>query len=164
LDFAPETARRKPTSIREPFVIGAVLELGLCLDLTTTAGIEWVRIASDSLARSAAAGGVSLPANSADGLRRNLDCAVIRRLHSILEAQGLPAVDTVKGVFTEGKPIYPGSGFDEKTHIQIVVRNQRCIKGIFRVSGEHVELLKTRRQSKRWAEVGPKGVKKYVKK
>jgi hypothetical protein len=80
---------------------------------------------------------------------------VIRRLHSILEAQGLPAVDTVKGVFTEGKPIYPGSGFDEKTHIQIAVRNQRCIKGIFRISGEHVELLKTRRHEtvgRGWAE------------
>jgi hypothetical protein len=139
LDFAQEIARRKPASIREPFVIGAVLELGLCLDLTTTAGIEWVRIAYDSLAKSATAGSVSLPSNSADGLRRNLDCAVIRRLHSILETQGLPAVDTVKGVFTEGKPLYPGAGFDEKTHIQIVVRNQRCIKGVFRVSGEHSE-------------------------
>jgi hypothetical protein len=138
LDFARETARRRPNSVKEPFVIGAVLELGFCLDLTTTAGIEWVRIAYDSLARSAAAGGFALPANSADGLRRNLDCAVIRRLHSILDAQGLPAVDTVKGVFTEGDPIYQGAGFNEKTHIQIVVRSQRCIKGIFRVSGEHV--------------------------
>jgi len=67
---------------------------------------------------------------TADRLRRNLDCAVIRHLHTILETQGLPAVDTVKGVFTEGKPIYPGAGFDEKTHIQIVVRNQLCIKGV----------------------------------
>jgi len=137
LDFARETTRRKPAGIEEPFVVGAVLDLGLCLDLTTTAGIEWVKIAYENLARSAATwGSVRMPTNSADGLRRNLDCAVIRRLHSILEAQDLPAVDTVKGVFTEGGPIYPGAGFDEKTHIQIVVRNQRCIKGVFRVSGE----------------------------
>jgi hypothetical protein len=136
LDFAQEAARRKPSRIKEPFVIGAVLELGLCLDLTTAAGIEWVRVAYDSLAKSAAAGGVQLPTNSADGLRRNLDCAVLRRLHSILDAQGLPPVDTVKGVFTEGGPVYPGAGFNEKTHIQIVVRNQQCIKGVFRVSGE----------------------------
>ena len=96
-----------------------------------------MKIAYDSLGRSAATwGSVQMPTNSADGLRRNLDCAVIRRLHSILEAQDLPAVDTVKGVFIEGGPIYPGAGFDEKTHIQIVVRNQRCIKGVFRVSGE----------------------------
>jgi hypothetical protein len=136
LDFARETAQRKPAQIGEPFVIGAVIELGLCLDLTTTAGIEWVKRAYDSLAEVVAAGTFRLPTNSADGLRRDLDCAVIRRLHSILEVQGQPAVDTVKGVFTEGKPIYPGAGFDEKTHIQIVVRNQRCIKGVFRVSGE----------------------------
>ncbi len=136
LDFAREAAQRKPAQIGEPFVIGAVIELGLCLDLTTAAGIEWVKSAYDSLARIAAASDIRMPTNSADGRRRNLDCAVIRSLHRILEAQGRPAVDTVKGVFTEGKPIYPGAGFDEKTHIQIAVRNQSCIKGVFRVSGE----------------------------
>jgi hypothetical protein len=61
----------------------------------------------------------------------------------------LPAVDTLRGVFTEGRPIYPGAGFDEKTHIQIVVRNQRCIKGVFRVSGEPVGPRKPLRRSKR---------------
>jgi len=137
LDFARETALRRPASLRDPFVVGAVLDLGLCLDLTTTAGIKWVRVAYDNLAENAAATGrVSLPANSADGLRRNLDCAVIRHLHGILMAEGLPAVDSVRGVFTEGKPIYPGAGFDEKTHIQIVIRNQNCIKGVFRVPAE----------------------------
>jgi hypothetical protein len=74
-----------------------------------------------------------LPVNSTDELRRNLDCAVIRRLHTILEAQNQPAIDTVKGVFTEGAPLYPGSGFREKTHIQVAVRNPACIKGVFRV-------------------------------
>jgi len=39
----------------------------------------------------------------------------------------------VKGVFTEGKPVYPGAGFDEKTHVQIAVCNPLCIKGAFRV-------------------------------
>ncbi len=114
-----------------------MIELGLCLDLTTTAGIEWVRIGYNSLFDSAASAGLTLPVNSPLGLRRNLDCAVIRRLHSILEKQGLPPLDTLKGVFTEGNPIYPGSGFDEKTHIQIVVRNPTCIKGVFRVPREH---------------------------
>jgi hypothetical protein len=136
LDFARETALRKPNLIKDPFVVGAVLDLGLCLDLTTSTGIEWVRIAYDSLVKSAAAGGVALPRNSPDRLRRNLDCAVIRHLHSILEAESLPSVDSVKGVFTEGKPLYPDSGFDEKTHIQIVVRNPRCIKGVFRAPAE----------------------------
>lgn len=72
---------------------------------------------------------------------------MIRRLHGILEGEGLPAVDSVRGVFTEGKPIYPGAGFDEKTHIQIVVRNQDCIKGVFRVPGEARERGERRRSS-----------------
>jgi len=68
-----------------------------------------------------------------------LDCAVIKRFHSILEAQGYPPIDTVKGVFTEGGPIYPGSGFVERTHIQIAVRNPACIKGVFRVPPSEYE-------------------------
>jgi hypothetical protein len=149
LDFARETAARKRSKISEPFVIGAVIELGLCLDLTTSAGIEWVRIAYDSLAASADVGRVELPRNTADRLRRNLDCAVIRRLHSILEAQSLPAVDTVRGVFTEGRPIYPDAGFDAKTHIQIAVRNLDSIKGVFRVSPAHLKSLSRTRRGRR---------------
>jgi len=38
-----------------------------------------------------------------------------------------------KGVFVEGHPIYDGSGFYEKTHVQVVVQNPECIKGVFRV-------------------------------
>jgi hypothetical protein len=38
-------------------------------------------------------------------------------LHTIIETQNLPAIDTLKGVFTEGEPAYPGAGFREKTHI-----------------------------------------------
>jgi len=132
LEFAREAAQRKNTSIK-PFVIGAVIELGLCLDLTTSGGIEWVKSAYNSLVELAQTGDVSLPENRGAGLRRNLDCAVITYLHQILQRRGLEAIDTVKGVFTEGQPIYRGSGFDEKTHIQIAVCNPACIKGVFRV-------------------------------
>jgi len=127
LDFARESRFSKP------FVIGAVIELGLCLDLTTSAGLEQVQIAYESLVEVSQAANLALPSNSKDQLRRNLDCAVIRRLHKVLEAQNLPAIDTVKGVFTEGLPLYAGSGFREKTHVQIAVCNPDCIKGVFRV-------------------------------
>jgi len=133
LEFAEEASRRRTSNISKPFVIGAVIELGLCLDLTTSSGLDWVRIAHQSLVDVTRAAALDLPSNSRDELRRNLDCAVVRRLHTILETQNLPAIDTLKGVFTEGEPAYPGAGFREKTHIQIVVRNPRCIKGVFRV-------------------------------
>ena len=133
LEFAEEASKRKTSNVSKPFVIGAVIELGLCLDLTTSSALDWVRIAYQSLVDVTRAAALDLPSNSKDQLRRNLDCAVVRRLHTILETQKLPAIDTIKGVFTEGEPVYPGAGFREKTHIQIAVRNSRCIKGVFRV-------------------------------
>jgi len=133
LHFAGETSKRPGSTIADPFVIGAVIELGLCLDLTTLAGIAWIRRAHDSLAKLAQAARADLPVNMHDNLRRNLDCAVMNRLHGLFDGAGLPAVDTVKGIFTEGKPVYPTAGFSEKTHIQIAVRNPACIKGVFRV-------------------------------
>lgn len=60
------------------------------------------------------AAALELPSNSKDELRRNLDCAVVRRLRTILETQKLPAIDTVKGVFTEGEPAYPVRDFDKR--------------------------------------------------
>ena len=135
-EFAQEHSKRRGSTISKAFVIGAIIELGLCLDLTTSSGVDWIRTAYESLVQVNRAADVDLPRNSKDHLRRNLDCAVVRRLHTILEAQNLPAVDTLKGVFTEGPPVYPGAGFDQKTHIQLAVRNPRCIKGVFRVPSD----------------------------
>lgn len=132
-EFAEEVAARRGSGIETPFVIGAVIDLGMCLDLTTSLGLNWARGAHQSLVQVNQNSGSLMPVNSEDQLRRKLDCAVIRRLHTILEANGRPSVDTLKAVFTEGPPVYPGSGFREKTHIQIAVRNPECIKGVFRV-------------------------------
>jgi hypothetical protein len=40
----------------------------------------------------------------------------------------------------EGQPIYETSGFHEKTHIQICVRNPKNIKGVFRVPADQFEI------------------------
>ena len=133
LDFAKEARKRRSSSVMDPFVVGVVIDLGNCLDLITASGIELVKEAYKSLLEVTTAAGEKLPQNSSDFLRRDLDCAVIRRLHSILELAGAPPIDTVRGLFTEGTPIYPGSGFNAKTHIQIAVCNLACIKGVFRV-------------------------------
>jgi len=51
----------------------------------------------------------------------------------------LQPFDSVKGVFlSESGPIYEGSGFFTKTHIQICIRNPFCIKGVFRVPEDHL--------------------------
>ena len=133
LDFAREAKKRHTSNIKQPFVIGTVISLGLCLDLTSTAGVAQVRTAYSALAELAAAGRVELPQNTGDGLLRRLDCAVIQMVHTIRSDRGDQPIDSVKGVFIEGHPVYAGSGFREKTHIQIAVRNPDCIKGVFRV-------------------------------
>jgi len=48
----------------------------------------------------------------------------------------LPAFDTVRGVFPESDEIYDGARFHERTHTQIAVRNDACIKGFFLPRGE----------------------------
>lgn len=45
---------------------------------------------------------------------------------------GKTPYDSVRGVFTEGKEIYPNAGFVEKTHIQLCIINPNCIKGYFK--------------------------------
>ena len=140
LAFAEELRRRKPGKINDPAVVGAVIDLGVCLDLTTQSGIQQVRGAYDQLAEMSGDSGYELPKNGPDLLRRNLDCAVINWLHTMRKDAGENPVDTVRGVFVEGKPVFPESGFYAKTHIQIAVRNAKSIKGVFRV---HEGLLQT---------------------
>jgi len=138
IEFATEAMKRKGSRIKEPFVIGAVIDLGVCLDLTTSLGIAAVNRGFDSLRASLAEAGENIPSNTQDGLRRRRDCAVINRVHEIFEEAGLPPFDTVRGVFTEGGPAFDGAGFLAKTHIQIAVRNPECIKGVFRVPDQHL--------------------------
>jgi hypothetical protein len=38
---------------------------------------------------------------------------------------------TVRGVFIEGKPAFPGSKIALKSHIQIAVKDPACIVGVF---------------------------------
>lgn len=93
-----------------------------------------VRIAYESLRADFEAAGKIVPVNSKDTLRRNLDCLVLNRVRSLqLRRQPQAPIQTVKGVFTEGRPAYDGGGFPEKTHIQIAVCDATCIKGVFRV-------------------------------
>lgn len=132
---------------RKPFVLGAVIDLGNCLDLLVRENLDLLKVAYDSLVVGHQRSGQAMPQNrdlktggAGDKLLRFLDCAVIRRLHSITDAGDAgtaePAsrilpFDTVRGLFTEGEPAYPGAGFHVRTHTQIAVRNQSCIKGVF---------------------------------
>jgi len=127
--------------IQKPTVIGAVISLGNCLDLTDSESIETIKTYYDLMVSDYKATEQELPQNknvgtNTDLLIRELDCVTIEYMHQKikeekLENNHLKHFDSVKGVFIEGKPIFDGSGIYAKTHIQICIRNSNCIKGFF---------------------------------
>jgi hypothetical protein len=143
LEFAIQLQRwrmGKANQIKEPFVVGAAIDPGFCLDLTTSTGIQAVASTHPDFLEYCAKANVRVPANEGgpDFVFRRLDCAVINHLHKIRETARLPPFETVRGVFIEGRRIYPESGFFEKTHVQLCVRDLSCIKGVFRVPEDHL--------------------------
>lgn len=63
----------------------------------------------------------------------------IEMMHKVNREANNRAYDSVRGVFWEGKPLYPNAGFAEKNHIQICVCNPNCIKGYFLPRGIDVK-------------------------
>lgn len=136
LEWAAEKANRG--DYKEPFVIGAAIDLGNCLDLLVREDIEKVREAYLSLAKVFGAADKPLPVNKAapkdpspDLVLRDLDSAVINHLHHIVKRDGGQPYDTIRGLFREGEPLYPNGGFYSRSHSQIAVVNIDCIKGVF---------------------------------
>ncbi len=129
-----------------PSVVGAAIELGNCLDLTTQSGIDAVKIAYSQLIRMANENGNPIPENvnpakepSGDKVIRRLDCAVMNYLFDKVlrtvqksDPKSQPYA-TVRDLFPEGSELYPGAGFRDKTHIQICVREPEQVLGVFRL-------------------------------
>ncbi len=124
--------RKTGPRVKEPAVVGAIIELGYCLNLLDAEFLTLVADAYADLKRSFEAAGVVLPANTADRLRRPLDCAVINAMHQTRVDKGLRPFDSVRAAFAEGGDLVPGSGISAKHHIQIAVRTRSSIKGYFR--------------------------------
>ncbi len=120
--------------IKEPAVVGAVLDLGHCLDLMDSYGLQLLQDAYKAFAETASKSSRTLPENrlGQDKVLRYLDCAVIEYLHASRSEAGISKFDSVRAVFEEGSELYPGSAFKEKNHIQICIRNPECIIGFFR--------------------------------
>ena len=117
-------------------VIGAFIDLGYCLDLTDYEFVPILKMGYSILESLSDVNGKEIPKNkrgkySKDVLLRDLDCAVIEQIHLYNKEEGLISFDSVRGTFSEGEEVYPGSAFLDKTHTQVCIVNPNCIKGYF---------------------------------
>lgn len=123
------------SKIKDPCVIGAVIDLGLCCNLFDRSSLDELAEAYEIMT----AAGIKIrentnPAgfNSADLVLRFRDRQVIEWMHDTRKASTYPEYDTVRSAFAEGDPLYTGAGFRQKNHIQIAVRTHSSIKAYFR--------------------------------
>lgn len=132
LAYAEEAARKDQKfsgKIKTPFVIGAIIELGNCLNLIEPNSINIVKVAHANLLETVRESGEEMPINK--GSNRRLDCSVIKFVHQSNKNKGVSRYDTIRSPFQEGGPIYDGANFTDRLHIEICVLNKDLIKGYF---------------------------------
>lgn len=134
--YANESTQRMASSIKTPFVLGAIIDLGYCLDLLDQKFNDYLQFAYQKMLLDFENRGIVVPKNKQFGSKdfdfknRELDCTVIRYACALAEEDGRP-FDSVRAAFIEGEPLYPGAKFYRQNHIQLAIINQDCIKGVF---------------------------------
>ena len=123
-EYAPERAR----AWGEGGVIGAVIQLGRCLDLTDLRYTDLLLPAYQAVKKAFRQGARKLPKNREK--RRELDCLVINTL--ILGQPVGQQFQTVRCPFLEGRAAFPGSLILRESHVQLAVRDRACLLGVFR--------------------------------
>ncbi len=121
--------------VKEPAVVGAILQLGRCFDLMDTHFTADLAKAYDLCEALYQEEGKALPVNAGktpDRKLRRLDCLVLNLYLQYLDEHAGEPFQTVRAAFEEGEPAFRGSMIRRETHIQIAVRDPRCILGVFR--------------------------------
>ena len=137
-EWACQTNKRNPKKVKKPYVIGAVIDVGLCLNFCERESILLLQKSYAMLNESFNTLGLDIqtqminraPDKGGFNLIRPLDCAVIKNLHSMVAEKDI-FFDTVYGYFQEGEDAFLNAGIKEKSHVQVCVRNTNCIKGYF---------------------------------
>jgi hypothetical protein len=137
MQFAADEAKRKPSKVKTPGILGAYINLGDCFDLLD---VEFTSVLEDVYPAFVADlnnRGEPIPENErprGDGTKlfHALDRAVIEFAIQLAESTGGRKFDCVRGGFWEGGRVFPGSEISRQSHIQIAVRNPDCVLGYFR--------------------------------
>ena len=132
LQYATENAEGKQknqVAAKTPFVVGAVIDLGKCLNLVEIEALEIMSEAYNGLSSVMELAGEPLPVNK--GKNRALDCAVFNYIHQSNVIKKVEPYDSVRCAFPEGEPAFAGSLITSRLHIQLCIRNPELIKGYF---------------------------------
>src|SRR5690606_11952792 len=119
--------RSNGEKLKDPFVLGAIINPGNCLNLLEASALKLLQVVHAEQAATVSA--AKLPKN--EGLKHKLDCALINLLCTSVKNSGVP-YNTLRSVFIEGDPLYPTAKFHVQTHVQICVRDKESILGYFR--------------------------------
>jgi hypothetical protein len=114
---------------RKPFVVGAVVQLGNCLNLVESSALDILTTAYAGLEELTGKLGVQMLTNR--GQNRALDCAVIKYINEANKQAGKAPYDSIRCAFPEGDAAYPGAMISKRLHIQICVCNSDVISGYF---------------------------------
>jgi hypothetical protein len=114
-----ENPGRSSSKIKKAAVVGAVIDLGYCLNLFESESLEYLKESYNLLQYTQELAGLSLPENKSideesDLLLRKLDCAVIETLHTYNRENNLREYDTVRFFF-----------WKEKNYIQMQVLKKK---------------------------------------
>ena len=128
---APERALQwaRDQKKKEPYVVGAVIQLSHCLNLMDKESSFVLKNAYDATALIYTMTGAPLPENK--NKRRALDMFIINAATDLAKEENKP-YDAVRGAFIEGCEVFPGSAICADTHIQLCVHNPECILAYFR--------------------------------
>lgn len=140
--------------IATPAVVGAILRVQHWLDMTTQAGIQEFAGAYKATVNGITTAGGNVPVNTVahpedtDIIYRALDNAIFTFIHSYRAdpANSLSPYQAVRGAFPQGNAVVENSGFRSNTHIQIALRENKCVVGWFLPHGE--SLLSVREYSR----------------
>lgn len=132
LQWAQEEAARGGGKVRKPSVLGAIINLGHCLNLIDAEHLDLVRVAHQTYLELCLKSDLEPARNKGKDLRaRYLDRAVFETLHRLREEKSEQPFETVRAFFVEGEPLYENAGLRALDHVQICVRDRHKIVGYF---------------------------------
>ena len=161
LTFA-EASSAKPEAlytanpIATPAVVGAVIRVERWLDMTTQEGLNTYKTTFQEMQKKVDKKEVQgMPTNQRTVenndvvLLRQLDNAVLTKVHSSKKELGEPSLQGVRGIFEQGTHLSENSGFRSLSHIQIAI-DPSCIHGWFLPVGTKLLTPQEREVAELW--------------